>query len=57
MTLAEAQQTISDAGLEAIPVPATGTGKPANEVVAQTPEGGTKVQKGSDIVLYYSTGP
>ena len=57
VTLAEAQQTVSDAGLEAIPVPATGSGKPANEVVAQTPEGGTKAQKGSNVVLYYSAGP
>jgi len=56
LTLAEAQQTVSDAGLEAVPVPATGTGKPANQVVAQTPEGGDKAQKGSGIVLYYSTG-
>ena len=57
VTLAEAQQTLSDAGLDAVPVPSTGTGKPANEVVAQSPEGGTKVQKGSSVVLYYSTGP
>ena len=57
VTLAEAQQTVSDAGLDAVPVPATGTGKPANEVVAQSPDSGTKVQKGSDVVLYYSAGP
>lgn len=57
LTVAEAQQVITDAQLEAIPVPATGSGKPANEVVAQTPEGGTKAQKESNVVLYYSSGP
>ena len=57
LTIAEAQQVIADADLEAIPVPATGSGKPANEVVAQTPEGGTKAQKDSNVVLYYSSGP
>jgi len=57
LTLAEAQQVISDAELEAIPVPSTGSGKPANEVVAQTPPGGTQTQKGSSVVLFYSSGP
>jgi serine/threonine-protein kinase len=56
VTLAEAQQVMTDAGLEAIPVPSTGSGKPANEVVAQTPEAGAKVQKGSGVVLFYSSG-
>ena len=45
LALAEAQQVIERRRLEAMPVPATGSGKPANEVVAQTPEGGTKAQK------------
>jgi len=57
LTLAEAQQVISDAELEAIPVPSTDSGKPANEVVAQTPPGGTQTQKGSSVVLFYSSGP
>jgi len=56
MTLAEAQQVITDAGLDAIPVPSTGSGKPANEVVAQTPDAGAQVQTGSSVVLFYSSG-
>jgi len=56
LTLAEAQQTVSDAGLDAIPVPYAGSGKPANEVVAQSPESGEKVVKGSNVALYYSNG-
>ncbi len=56
VTLAEAQQVMTDAGLEAIPVPSTGSGRPANEVVAQTPEAGASVQKGSGVVLFYSSG-
>lgn len=56
LTLAEAQQVITDAGFEAIAVPAIGSGKPANEVVAQTPEAGEEVKTGSTIALYYSAG-
>jgi len=56
VTLAEAEQVMSDAGLETVTVPSTGSGKPANEIVAQTPEAGTQVQPGSTVVLYYSSG-
>lgn len=58
LTLAEAQQVVVDAGLEALPVAAApGSGKPANQVVAQTPVGGTKLEQGASVVLFYSTGP
>lgn len=58
LTVAEAQQTLSDAGFEAQTVPAAaGSGKPANEVVAQTPAGDSTAQSGSTVVVFYSTGP
>jgi serine/threonine-protein kinase len=57
ITLADAQQVISDAGLEAIPVVSVGSGKPANQVVAQTPAAGVQTQVGSKVVLFYSSGP
>lgn len=57
VTLAEAQQVLSDVGLDASPVATANSGRPANEVVAQIPEAGTQVQSGSSVVLFYSTGP
>lgn len=56
LTIAEAQQTIEDAGLTAVPVAGVAAGKPANEVVAQSPQAGTKVAEGSSVVLFYSSG-
>lgn len=56
MTLADAQQVISDAGLKAVPVPSSDSDRPANEVVAQTPEPDTEVEEGGSVVLFYSTG-
>lgn len=57
LTLAEAQQVISDAGFEAVPVAASGTGRPANEVVATAPAADSEAQTGSSVVLFYSAGP
>jgi beta-lactam-binding protein with PASTA domain len=57
LTLAEAQQIVSDAGFTGLPLAASGTGKPANQVVAQTPAAGDMAQGGSTVVLFYSTGP
>jgi len=57
-TVAEAQQILSDAGFEVQSVPASpGSGKPANQVVAQTPAGDSASQSGSTVVVFYSTGP
>lgn len=57
MTLAEAQQVVSDAGFEAVPVAASSTGKQANEVVATAPAANSEAQTGSNVVLFYSAGP
>lgn len=56
LTLTEAQQVLSDAGLQSMAVAASGSSEPQNEVVAQTPGAGDKVQEGTTIVLFYSTG-
>lgn len=57
LTLAEAQQVVSDAGFDAVPVAASGSGQPANEVVATAPAADAEAQAGSSVVLFYSAGP
>jgi len=54
MPLADAQKVMSDAGLKSLPVPSTGSGKPANQVLAQTPAGDSQTAKGSEVVLFYA---
>jgi len=54
MSLADAQKAMSDAGLKSLPVPSTGSGKPANEVLAQTPSGDSQTPQGSEVVLFYA---
>lgn len=55
-TLAEAQNTLNGAGFESLPVSVNGTGKPQNEVVAQTPSADEQVPAGSSVVIFYSSG-
>jgi len=54
MSLADAQKAMSDAGLKSLPVPSTGSGKPANQVLAQTPAGDSQTPQGSEVVLFYA---
>lgn len=54
--LATAEQTLADAGLQAVPASAGGTGDPANRVVAQIPAAKSKAPRGSAVVVFYSTG-
>jgi len=54
MSLTDAQKALSDVGLKSLPVPATGTGKPANQVLAQTPSGDSQTPQGSEVVLFYA---
>lgn len=54
MALADAQKAMSDAGLESLPVPSTGSGKPENQVLAQTPAGDSQTAPGSEVVLFYA---
>jgi len=54
MALADAQKAMSDAGLKSLPVPSTGSGKPANQVLAQTPAGDSQTPQGSEVVLFYA---
>lgn len=56
-TLADAEQTLADAGFQTVPAGSTGTGKPTNQVVAQLPAAGAKAQRGSPVVLFYAIGP
>lgn len=56
LSFAEAQQIISDASLVPAPIPTEDSGRPANEVVAQAPNGGEQVAAGSSVVLFYSAG-
>jgi beta-lactam-binding protein with PASTA domain len=56
LTLAQAQQVISDAGLEPLPVVAA-SDSPANEVVMQLPAAGEKTLPGAGVLLFYSAGP
>lgn len=55
-TLAEAQAALNAASLGALPVPIDGTGKPANQIVAQSPEAGVEVAPGSTVVVFYASG-
>ncbi len=55
-TLSDAQGALSKLGLKSQTVAVSGTGKPANEVVAQTPGGGTAVAPDSTVVLFFSNG-
>ncbi len=54
MPLSDAQKAMSDAGLKSLPVPSTGSGKPANQVLAQTPAGDSQTAKDSEVVLFYA---
>lgn len=54
--LAEAQNMLAGAGFESLPVSVNETGKPQNEIVAQTPEADEDVSAGSTVVIFYSSG-
>lgn len=54
--LQQAQAELQQLELQATPVGVAGTGRPRNEVVAQTPGGGESVPEGSTVVLFYSAG-
>lgn len=54
--LADAQNTLSGAGFESLPVSVNGTGKPQNEIVAQSPGADEDVPAGSTVVIFYSSG-
>ena len=54
MSLADAQKAMSDAGLKSLPVPSTGSGQPANQVLAQAPKGDSQTPQGSEVVLFYA---
>lgn len=54
MALSDAQKAMSDVGLKSLPVPSTGSGKPANQVIAQTPAGDSQTPAGSEVVLFYA---
>ncbi|TLM97590.1 MAG: PASTA domain-containing protein, partial [Actinobacteria bacterium] len=56
LTLEQAQQRISSAGLTPVTVAAAGSGKPANTVTTQTPPAGAPVASGSSVVLFYASG-
>lgn len=56
LSLTEAQQALSEAGLGAQPAPISGTGKPNNEVVYQSPAEGAEVAPGSTVLVLYSNG-
>lgn len=51
-TLADAQQALTRAGFQPLPVRTDATGAP-NTVVAQTPEAGARAQRGSSVVVFY----
>lgn len=55
-TLSNAEQTLADAGFEPVPAASSGTGKPANQVIAQVPSAGTQAQPGSSVVIFYASG-
>lgn len=55
-SLAAGQNALSDAGLQSTTVAVAGTGRPANEIVAQTPSGGQQVAPDTTVVLFYSAG-
>ena len=54
MTLVDAQQALTDAGFKPVPVPSTGSGKPVNEVLAQSPEGDAQAEPNTQVVVFYA---
>lgn len=56
LTLEQARKALQSAGLQPVPVAATGTSGPADQVATQTPEAGAKVASGSSVVLFYTGG-
>jgi len=55
-TLADATAILQDVGLEVTSLKADGTGKPANQVVYQTPAAGEATPLGSQVVVIISSG-
>jgi len=53
MMLTDAQKVLTDAGLKSVSVAASDNSQPVNQVLAQSPSGGTKVQAGAEVVLFY----
>jgi len=54
MKLADAKAAVTAVGLKVIAVPSTGSGKPDQEVVAQSPAADVEASAGSQVVLFYS---
>lgn len=54
--IAEAQPAIAGAGFNSEPVAVNGSGRPQNEIVAQSPRAGERVSPGSTIFIFYSSG-
>lgn len=53
--LTDAEQTLSDAGFQAVPSGSKGKGKPANQVIGQVPAAGEMAQPGSSVVIFYAS--
>jgi beta-lactam-binding protein with PASTA domain len=53
-SVSAAENELRDAGLQSLRVAVGGTGRPANEVVAQSPAAGDEVAENSTVVLFFS---
>ena len=54
MTLDEAEQALSDAGLNMAPVPVSGTSEPVGKVFAQAPVSGDMIPADSAVIVLYA---